>query len=126
MCIQRTYGVLIDGGWLVFDINTKRGLQKWDGVMVQEDEEVFLLTRGVYDDSLDRAFTQITGFIREENGRYERFSQTAYNLLLSVDEVMAVVREAGFSEVYSASPDDLKTPLCDPESASRLFFVCRK
>jgi SAM-dependent methyltransferase len=125
-CLKRVYNSIRQKGLFVFDINTKQSLQRWAGVSVQEDDELFMLTRGVYDPSMDRAYTQITGFLREGDGKYGRFSETVFNLALSIDEMLSATKEAGFKKVYCASIDDLMVPTADPEAITRAFFICQK
>ena len=125
-CIQAAHDALEDGGLFVFDMNTRRSLRRWNAVSVQEDEEMFFLNKAVYEESMDRAYTQVTGFVRVEGGGYERFSETVYNLALSTSEVMDAVRRAGFTLVRCAALPDLAVPVEDPEAVQRPFFICRK
>ena len=85
-----------------------------------------MLTRGVFDESMDRAYTQITGFVKESDGRYLRFSQTAYNLALETKEMLAIAKGVGFAKIYCAGPEDLTMPVENPGSVPRVFFVCQK
>jgi SAM-dependent methyltransferase len=125
-CIRRAYDALEGDGVFVFDMNTRKSLRRWNGVTVQEDDEVFLLNKAVYDETMDRAYTQITGFVRAEDGSYERFSETVYNLALAAAEVTEAVRNAGFTILRCAALPDLAVPVEDPESVQRPFFICRK
>jgi SAM-dependent methyltransferase len=125
-CFQHTYDILTPKGWFIFDINTKKGLRRWNSVSVQEDDEVFILNRGLFEDEMDRAYTQITGFLRVGDGRYERFSETAYNLVLSVDHVVAALKEAGFRSAYCANAENLAAPVADPEALGRAYIISQK
>lgn len=117
---------LVEGGWFLFDLNTRAGLQHWSGVSVQPGEELLLLTRGVVIEEQQRAYTHITGFKRQENGLYARFDQVAYNSIFALAEVAAALREAGFRHVYCARLEDLQTPVEQPENLLRVFFVAQK
>ncbi len=123
---RSTHAALVDGGWFIFDLNTRAGLLRWSGVNVQNDEDALLITRGVVVAEQDRAYTQITGFTRQESGLYERFEQVAYNTMFDLAEVEAALREAGFRRAYCARVDALDTPLEHPESESRVFIVAQK
>lgn len=125
-CFECTYQAVLPGGYFIFDLNTRQGLRKWSGVQVQEDEELFLFTRGVFGPQAEHAYTQITGFLRREDGLYERFEQIAYNLALEMDTVRQALLESGWSAIHCAAGTDLGTPLPDPEQPGRVFFVAQK
>jgi len=125
-CFQHTYDVLASQGLFFFDINTRKGLHRWNSLSVQEDDQVFILNRGIFEDGMDRAYTQITGFLRGSDGRYERFSETAYNLVLSVQQLLDALKKQGFCNCYCASSDDLSAPVPDPEALGRVYIVSQK
>jgi hypothetical protein len=74
---------------------------------------------------MDRAYANITGFIREADGRYTRFSQMAYNIVIDEGALESALRAAGFTDVYRADTSDLTVPAREPDPARRAFFVCR-
>lgn len=125
-CFACTHRAVLPGGYFIFDLNTRRGLRRWAGVQTQEDDELFLLTRGVYSEEDSRATTQITGFLRREDGAYERFEQIAYNLILDMDWVREALLESGWSKIHCAVMPRLAVPLEDPEQASRVFFIAHR
>lgn len=123
---QSVYRVLAPGGLFLFDLNTALGLaERWTGIGVEDSEELFLLNRGIYLPEERRAFTSITGFARNEQGSYDRFSQIVYNTAFAAADVLAALRDAGWPVPYAAALDSLDTPLAEPEAAARLFFVAR-
>ncbi len=85
-----------------------------------------LITRGVVVEDEARAYTQISGFLREDDGRYKRFGEVAYNSIYDMAEVASALNEAGFSEVYFAQPQTLDVPVEDPERYGRVFLIARK
>ena len=122
-CFHSTFKVLEDGGYFIFDLNTKSGLRGWNGVQVHNTDEVFFLNRAIYDDQTVKAWTKITGFVRGEDGRYERFDETVYNTVFTMQDVMDWLLEVGFDRAYFASGSDLETPIDEPENEGRVFFV---
>ena len=102
-CIQITYDTLQSKGLFVFDINTRQSLSRWNKVSITEDDELFMLTRGIFDESMDRTYTQISGFVKEADGRYLSFSQTAYNLALEAEEMLSIAKNVGFAKIYCAA-----------------------
>ena len=125
-CFQSVYAVLLEGGYFIFDLNTRAGLTHWNGITVRPGEEIYLINRGMYDESTVRAWTKITGFVRDECGLYERFDETVYNTVFAMAEVRAGLRITGFREVYCALVTDLAVPIENPEAQKRVFFVAHK
>jgi SAM-dependent methyltransferase len=123
-CFQSVYAALAPGGAFIFDLNTIAGLDRWLGIQVQDDEETTIITRGLFDDERGRAWTRITGFIRREDGLYERFEQTAYNLLVELDWVREALLEIGWEEV--ALRGENLEPVEDPKQEKRAFFIAYK
>jgi ubiquinone/menaquinone biosynthesis C-methylase UbiE len=125
-CFTCVIRVLKPGGWFIFDLNTRNGLRRWEGMTVEERPDYTLLNRGIYDDASGKVLARITGFLRQEDGYYERFEELAYNLVLDMFSVQKYLVKAGFSLAYFARLADLSAALINPESESRVFFVCQK
>ncbi len=125
-CFRCVYAALTAEGYFVFDLNTRRGLRRWNGLNVDDDDEVMIVTRGVYDEENGKAYTEISGFVREEDGRYERFRQVAYNTAFDLARVKNALLDIGWREVHFARAADLSTPIDNPESEGRIFIMARK
>lgn len=125
-CFRSVFAVLEQEGCFIFDLNTHHGLQRWSDTSVQMTDDVAIFTRGVFVEEQRRFYTQISGFLRTEGGLYERFDQTAFNTIFEIDAVHAALLEAGYRSAYCARFDDLATPLDDPETEPRVFFVVEK
>lgn len=126
-CFECVYPVLISDGYFIFDLNTRTGLKRWNSLSVDErSEDIFLVKRGIFSPDMERAWTRISGFLRLENGLYERFEETAYNTVFDLQEVREALLNVGWRKVHFARVDDLSTPLDDPESEVRVFIVANK
>lgn len=126
-CFECVYAVLPPGGVFVFDLNTRLGLRRWNGITIDDSsDEVLIINRGIYDGERDKAWTRITGFLQGEGGLYRRFDQTAFNTVFELDWVRATLLETGWTEVYMAVSQDLQTPLSEPEKEGRVFVIARK
>jgi SAM-dependent methyltransferase len=124
-CFRSAFAALEPGGLFVFDLNTRFGLSRWAGINVQEEEDLVLITRGVVVEEENRAYTQISGFLRQEEGLYKRFGEVAYNTVFDMTEVATALSEAGFEQVTFAAPQELETPIDDPEDYGRVFIIAR-
>jgi hypothetical protein len=120
------YNVLEDTGHFLFDLNTESGLRHWGGVQITDRESVYLIIRGFIELEARKAWTQITGFAKNEDDTYTRFDETVYNTIFELQQVIDLLYEAGFQEAYPARVNDLNTPLESPEGEGRVFFVARK
>lgn len=123
---SRVHSHLVDDGCFVFDMNTEVGLSRWNGIDVSDDEEMTIINRGIYATGADRAYTSITGFVRDVDGRYTRFNEVAYESVYPANSVLEYLRGAGFSHSYPASLDDLSSANDAPDSLRRVFYVARK
>jgi SAM-dependent methyltransferase len=124
-CFASVRQALTDNGVFVFDLNTRRGLARWNNINLLEDEDLMVVNRGIYDGG-ERAYTRITGFVRDgESGQYDRFAETFYNTVFDLADVQSWLGEAGFGEVTIAAGSDLSAPAPDPEALGRAWFVAR-
>jgi SAM-dependent methyltransferase len=125
-CFRSAFEALEPQGWFIFDLNTRVGVSSWTHINVQDTEELMLVNRGIVIEDLNRAYTRITGFVKLENGLYERFEQTAYNTMFEMDGVRESLIAAGFSNVAFVRSGDFDTPLESPEQESRVFILAQK
>jgi SAM-dependent methyltransferase len=156
-CFECVHRVLAPGGMFIFDLNTRAGLRaKWNGIRVQDTDELFLMDTGAYDEDGNKAWIKITGFVRvledtrasegtrvsddasaEDNahdreeafgkgGLYKRFTQMAYNTIFEMAGVRSALLESGYSHVHFARLEALGTPVDDPEAEGRAYIVARE
>ena len=121
-CFRSAYRVLVPGGYFVFDLNTKLGLNNWNSISVDPGDEIFLLNRGIFDQDSDRAWTRITGFVRNPEGLYQRFEQTVYNTVYDLQQVMDCLFQDGFPTCYFATGTALHTPIENSGGVGENFY----
>jgi SAM-dependent methyltransferase len=124
-CFSCVKSALASDGCFIFDLNTRKGLGMWNGIRLEETDEIFIINRGIFADDMNRAYHKTTGFLKTGASAYERFEQTAYNTAFSMSEVTEDLVNAGFAEVRAAASTDLAGGVRDPESLTRVFFVTR-
>jgi SAM-dependent methyltransferase len=125
-CFRSTFNVLEECGYFIFDLNTSLGLKNWNSMSVNPGEDVFLFNRGIYDDQTVKAWTKITGFVRNDDGFYERFDETVYNTAFELSAVESNLLLTGFRTVYFALGSELNTPIEDPERVGKVFIIALK
>jgi SAM-dependent methyltransferase len=126
-CFRCVFKVLETGGCFIFDLNTRAGLRRWNGINVDDsNEEALVITRGVFDADGGRAWTRITGFVKATDGLYQRSDITAFNTAYQLEDVRNALKECGWKEIYFAQSQDLGTPITEPEKQARVFIVAHK
>jgi SAM-dependent methyltransferase len=122
-CVHRA---LVDGGHFVFDINTRKGLEHWNGLEVDESRELTIISRGVFGSNMSRAYTHVSGFRRRSEQCYTRFEETVYNTVFQVTDVVSALSDAGFSDVRLTHDSDFTVDLVLPEQQERVFFIAKR
>ena len=126
-CFECTYTVLEKGGTFIFDLNTALGLRQWNGMQVDDSSpEALIINRGFLVGENNRAWTAVTGFLKEADGRYTRFDEVAYNTLFRMARVETLLKDMPFSRFHFARLSDLNTPISDPEAERRIFILAQK
>ena len=126
-CFHSVYGALDPGGIFVFDLNTRLGLLNWNSIGVRDEPGIMIVNRGVFIEDQQRAIVRISGFLRDESGRYERFEETMSNVAFKVAEVRDLLLSSGFKRAHCARPNSLDVPIeTDPEEERRAYFVAYK
>lgn len=124
-CFACVHAVTLVGGCFVFDLNTRTGLRRWNNLSVQETDDVLIVNRGIYDGG-DKAYAHINGFVREDDGHYSRFEQTAYNTAFEMEAVRTALLDAGWHRVHFALAAALAAPIDEPEREGRVFVVAAR
>ncbi len=125
-CFRSVFAVLVEGGYFIFDLNTRAGLKRWVNINVDDGEEAMIVTRGIFDDHANQAYTRVSGFIRAANGQYDRFEETVYNTVFEMAWVRNTLLRIGWREVHFAQYEALTIPIAEPEREGRVFFVAHK
>ncbi len=125
-CFYSVFRSVVQGGYFIFDLNTRFGLEGWNGMHIDDSKSVFLLIKGIFDSEKGKAITRVSGFIQEEGDRYSRFEEVVYNYAYLLDQVERLLRETGWKEIYFTRIDDLNKSLREPEKEKRVFIVAKK
>jgi SAM-dependent methyltransferase len=125
-CFDCVHEALLPGGLFIFDLNTKKGLKRWDEITVDDDDERMVVKRGGFDADKGKAYYKVSGYIRRNRLSYNRFEQTVVETVFDMHKVKDMLISRGFKSAYFASANALETPISDPEDQSRAFFIVRK
>ena len=125
-CFLSVYSALVEEGVFIFDLNTLEGLRRWTAISIEDSPELMLIIRSLFDEESGRAFMRISGFLQGEDGLYERFEETAYEVAFALDAVKESLQAIGFRHVRFARLQDLAAPVDEPERETRIFVIAEK
>lgn len=123
--LAKAAGVLRDGGWLVFDLNSAYKIERifGDNTYTLLDEDVAYIWENDYDPPERICNMQLTFFVQKANGLYERFAEHHRERAYTVDEVHQALKAAGFRPAGVLAEDNLAPP--GPET-ERVYFIAQK
>lgn len=124
-CFCSVAEATVPGGSFLFDLNTRKGLNGWNAINIDESDDWFVVTRGTFSEGMDRAYTSVSGFVSDQ-GEWKRFSEVIYNTAFELANVETALRDSGWEEIELLDPRDMSSCNGDPEELNRVFFLARK
>ena len=121
--IRRVYKVLNPGGVFIFDVNTPEKLRAMDGqVWLDEDEDVYCVWRGEFDDATNICSYGMDLFQRNGNvwqRSFEEHREYAYSAAMLTD----FLKRAGFTSIQVYGDRRMTPP---DASDQRIYLKARK
>ena len=103
-CFARVFEALRPGGRFAFDISAPAKLNRMAGQMYGEDrEDVTYLWMNERNDEKKTLEMNLAFFVRQENGFYKRFSERHVQRIHEPEELIALLTEAGFTDIHAYS-----------------------
>ena len=112
---------LIPGGWFVFDLNTKVGIEAW-GTMSHADDEAAFIVESEFDEMAKRGTFRFVGF-RQHGSAWRRTDTRLEQTWFTNDEIHDALTDARFDKV---SMYDRAEVLGNEPNGKKLIFVARK
>ena len=113
------------GGLFIFDMNTAHKYRDvmGDRVIAEDREQVSFIWYNHYEEAEERNYIDLNLFVREEDGRYRKFSEMHVQAGYTYEKIAGLIRQSGLTLVnafdgYSQEPAD--------DISQRILFVCRK
>lgn len=127
-CFESVYNVTEADGLFIFDLNTRKGLSRFDGsVSLSNDEKQFNMSQSFYDPSGKKAMTKYLGFVKtKKDPYYLKYEETIYNTVFEMNQVKNLLVETGWGKIKFAHGNNLHSELKDPENADRVFIIASK
>ena len=121
--IRRIWRILNPGGCFIFDVNTPEKLRAMDGqVFLDEDEEVYCVWRGEFDNKTNICTYWMDLFQRQGktwHRSYEEHREYAY----SQQQLVEYLKDAGFTNIAVYADRRFETP--GPQE-KRIYLKARK
>ena len=121
--IRRVYRVLNPGGCFIFDVNTPEKLRAMDGqVFLDEDDDVYCVWRGEFDDATNICSYGMDLFQRVGN-HWQRSFEEHREYAYSAQQLTGWLKKAGFTSIRVYGDRKLSPPEAGEQ---RIFIKARK
>jgi len=117
------YRSLAPGGYLLFDINTRRGLKRTveSNELFDTDEEIIVRKR-IFDGQ--RVILYASGCFLY-HGKWHRYRETIFKIIIDTEELRQSLLDQGWSSSTFTSEDYLN-PVDDPEAGNVAYMIACK
>ncbi len=121
--IRRVYKALNPGGIFIFDVNTPEKLRAMDGqVFLDEDEDVYCVWRGEFDDQTNICSYGMDLFQRVGN-HWQRSFEEHREYAYSQEQLVGYLKTAGFTHIRVYGD---RTFIPPAEGEQRIYIKARK
>ena len=121
--IRRVYKVLNPGGIFIFDVNTPEKLRAMDGqVFLDEDEDVYCVWRGEFDEETNICTYGMDLFQRRGN-LWERSFEEHREYAYSAEQLIGYLKDAGFTHIRVYADRRFESPASGEQ---RIYIKARK
>ena len=121
--MKRIYKVLNPGGCLIFDVNTPQKLRAMDGqVFLDEDNDVYCVWRGAFDESTNICSYGMDLFQRCGNVWHRSFEEHC-EYAYSAEQLVGYLKDAGFTSIAVYGDRSFEAP---GPNAQRIYLKARK
>ena len=121
--LKLAHNYLEYGGLFVFDINSAYKLKNIiaENVFIRETEDIY----SVWENEQNGEFVKfcLNFFVKNDNDKYERFYEEHKERIYEIEEVLSMLKKAGFKDVKVLGANDFNPP---SEKEERIYFIAKK
>lgn len=113
------------GGLFIFDINSEYKLEKvlGDNVFYEVNEEISYIWQNSYDKTRRICEFDLTFFVKDSQGKYERYDETHYERAFSVSDIEQFIKN---ENMVLLNKFNYLTFIKPTKNAQRILFVSKK
>lgn len=122
---KKTYELLKENGLFIFDISSFYKLSSVLGnnMYGENREDIAYMWQNYFDDEENLVEMELAFFVKDEDGRFERFEEVHQQRAYTEDEIIESLQISGFTDIKVYGDFTFEKPKKDSE---RIFFVCKK
>lgn len=119
------YNHLNDDGIFIFDINSYYKLREVIGnnIFLEDRDNIFYTWQNYYDDKEDICDFYLTFFYKEDDKNYIRFDEDHQEKAYKMEEIEALLKEAGFITIDAYEAFSFESP---GQTSERINYVASK
>lgn len=117
------YDALVPGGYLIFDINTKSGLESTvNNLEIIDTEEDIVIRKRIFDGK--RIILNASGCFLHD-GEWIRYKETIFKIIIDTNTLRKAMFDIGWSSV-TFTTSDFMSSVEDPETEEIAYIVAHK
>lgn len=122
---SKTHELLKEDGIFIFDISSFYKLANILGnnMYGENREDIAYMWQNYFDDEENLVEMELAFFIKDEDGKFERFEEIHQQRAYTEEEIIEMLEEVGFSSIKVFGDFTFERPT---DETQRIFFVCRK
>ena len=122
---SKTYELLKKDGIFIFDISYFYKLANILGnnMYGENREDIAYMWQNYFDEEENLIEMELTFFIKDECGKFERFEEIHQQRAYTEDEIVDMLEKSGFKDIKYYGDFTFDKP---SEESQRIFFVCKK
>lgn len=122
---ESVYEHLDSDGVFVFDINSEYKIKDYIGnnIFSDEVEDILYIWQGSFDEDTKINEYLLTFFVKDENDKYDRFSESHFEKAYSTEEIINMLKNVGFENINTYE-DYTNKDITD--ETMRIVFVVSK
>lgn len=123
--LKLVHNYLDNEGIFIFDMNTMYKYRELlaDNTFAEDREESSFIWENFYDEEAEINQYDLSLFVRDEDGRYEKYEETHLQRAYERGRVEELIAQSGLELLHVYDAFTKNTPAKDSE---RIYFVCRR